>query len=212
MPGSRSSGATRSWQRSGGFLAIGRGLRGEAGRPRCRAGDGRRAGLSRNFSSASAMPVSCTAECRLYQAGTPYFPVRTLLGTVLARTTAMDPAETEAVLRDTVARAAPELTQWLALLGVVLDLDDRGIAARWPNSTISSDRPAPQFGRVSLMAALVELRPSSSSKTPTGWTRRPRRSLTALLAELGERPWMFILTRRPGVQGFVDHGLGCDAR
>ena len=78
-----------------------------------------------------------TAECRLYQAGTPFFPIKSLLGTVLG-TEGMKPIAAEALLRDTVARAAPELKPWLALIGVVLDLEieesRRGIPARRPVS------------------------------------------------------------------------------
>ena len=140
-----------------------------------------------------------TAECRLYQAGTPYFPVRTLLADLVG-TTGMGPAETEAVLRDVVQRAAPELTQWLSLLGVVLDLDiEESSAVAQLDDQFRPVRTA--IAVVSLMIALVRA-PTLFVIEDAHWMDEASQEvLGALLADLGERPWMFVLTRRPGQQG-----------
>jgi class 3 adenylate cyclase/tetratricopeptide (TPR) repeat protein len=61
-------------------------------------------------------------DCERTGATTPYTPVRRLLHQVLGTTSAMDPDAIARCLQDCVTAAAPELTPWVSLLGVVLDI------------------------------------------------------------------------------------------
>ena len=61
-------------------------------------------------------------DCERTGAATPYTPVRRLLHHVLGTSSAMDPNALAKCLQDCVTAAAPELTPWVSLLGVVLDI------------------------------------------------------------------------------------------
>jgi class 3 adenylate cyclase/tetratricopeptide (TPR) repeat protein len=61
-------------------------------------------------------------DCERTGAATPYTPVRRLLHHVLGTSSAMDPNAIARCLQDCVTAAAPELTPWISLLGVVLDI------------------------------------------------------------------------------------------
>jgi class 3 adenylate cyclase/tetratricopeptide (TPR) repeat protein len=61
-------------------------------------------------------------DCERTGAATPYTPVRRLLHHVLGTSSAMDPNAIARCLQDCVTAAAPELTPWVSLLGVVLDI------------------------------------------------------------------------------------------
>ena len=61
-------------------------------------------------------------DCERTGAATPYTPVRRLLHHVLGTSSAMDPNVIAKCLQECVVAAAPELTPWVSLLGVVLDI------------------------------------------------------------------------------------------
>jgi class 3 adenylate cyclase/tetratricopeptide (TPR) repeat protein len=61
-------------------------------------------------------------DCERTGATAPYTPVRRLLHHVLGTSSAMDPNAIARCLQDCVTAAAPELTPWVSLLGVVLDI------------------------------------------------------------------------------------------
>ena len=61
-------------------------------------------------------------DCERTGAATPYTPVRRLLHQVLGTSSAMDPTAVAKCLQECVVTAAPELTPWVSLLGVVLDI------------------------------------------------------------------------------------------
>ena len=94
----------------------------------------------RSSCSGQATPASSGASARLYQAATPYFPFRALLRQALDLE-GMDRKETIDKLAVRVQEAAPELVPWLALIGVVLNLEIEP-SPEVSNSMISSDRPA----------------------------------------------------------------------
>ena len=61
-------------------------------------------------------------DCERTGAATPYTPVRRMLHHVLGTSSAMDPNAIGKCLQDCVTAAAPDLTPWVSLLGVVLDI------------------------------------------------------------------------------------------
>ena len=68
------------------------------------------------------MSRCCAATANEQALATPYTPVRRLLHHVLGTSSAMDPNAIARCLQDCVTAAAPELTPWVSLLGVVLDV------------------------------------------------------------------------------------------
>lgn len=141
------------------------------------------------------------AECRLYQAATPYFPFRALLSQAL-EIEGLGPEEAINLLSKRVEEAAPALVPWLSLIAVVLDLEIEPS----PEVTQLDD----QFRRARTVAAVgMLLEAVTTARTlfvieDTHWMDDASRELLAgLLVGLERQPWMFILTRRPGDQGFV---------
>jgi class 3 adenylate cyclase len=156
------------------------------------------------FAQAGADRV-ITTECRLYQAATPYFPFRALLRNVWDLN---DPDEhaNRKRLSALIDEHAPELTPWTGLLAAPLDLE----LEVSPEVAQLEDqfRPARTLATV---AALLE----STVEDPTVFVIEDNHWMDDASAELLEGliqhsehdPWMFILTRRPGDQGFVAAGL-----
>jgi class 3 adenylate cyclase/tetratricopeptide (TPR) repeat protein len=141
------------------------------------------------------------AECRLYQAATPYFPFRALLRQAL-EIEGLGAAETIDQLRKIVGEAAPALSPWLSLVGVVLDLEIE------PSPEVA--QLDDQFRRARTVAAVgMLLEAVVTTRTlfvmeDTHWMDDASRELLAgLLVGLERQPWMFILSRRPGDEGFV---------
>lgn len=141
------------------------------------------------------------AECRLYQAATPYFPFRALLRQAL-EIEGLGAEETIDLLSKRVEEAAPALVPWLSLIGAVLDLEIEPS----PEVTQLDD----QFRRARTVAAVgMLLEAVVTARTlfvieDTHWMDDASRELLAgLLVGLERQPWMFMLTRRPGDEGFV---------
>lgn len=151
---------------------------------------------------ASAQPERVVAaECRLYQTVTPYFPFRSLLRTAWGLADA-DPAATGAALTELVRTRVPELEPWLALIGVplglalpesreVADLDDRF-------------RPARTHLAVAALLEATNDQPTLFLIDGTQWMDEASRDLlSTLIAGIESLPWLVILSRQPGDDGFV---------
>ena len=141
------------------------------------------------------------SECRLYQAATPYFPFRALLRAAWGFED-LDGESLEMELREMVDEAAPELTPWISLVGLALGLD-------LPD-TVEAAQLEDQFRPTRTLAAVAALMEATLSEPTvfviedTHWMDEPSRGLLAgLVVGLERQPWMFVLTRRPGEDGFV---------
>jgi len=140
------------------------------------------------------------AECRLYQSATPYFLFRSLLPTVFGLTGLGSEEAVEAV-RHLVSTRAPELTPWLALIGVVLDLH----IEESPEVAQLEDqfRRSRTLESVRQLMAAVVTEPTIFLIEDTHWMDEASGNLlTALLDGLETRPWMTCLSRRPGEDGW----------
>jgi class 3 adenylate cyclase/tetratricopeptide (TPR) repeat protein len=141
------------------------------------------------------------AECQLYQAATAYFPFRALLRGALGLDD-LDVGETESRLIGMVATMAPELEPWLSLIAVAMGIDIP------PSSEVeqleSEFRPVRTQAAVASLLEATITRPTVFVIEDTHWMDEPSQELlSGLTAELDRLPWLFILTRRPGVDGFV---------
>ncbi|MGR0319509.1 adenylate/guanylate cyclase domain-containing protein [Agromyces sp. ZXT2-3] len=142
-----------------------------------------------------------TAECRLYQMATPYFPFRTLLRSAWGLE-GLDAEATEAALTDLVRSRVPDLLPWLALIGTPL-----GLALPESPEVAQLDD---QFRPTRTRSAVGELL-RATNDGPTlflieegQWMDEASRDLLAsLFAGIEEVPWLIIVSRQPGDQGFV---------
>jgi len=141
------------------------------------------------------------AECRLYQAATPYFPFRALLRQALEME-GMGPEDTANTLRKRVEEAAPALVPWLALIGAVLDVE---IEPSLEVTQLEAQfRPARTVAAVGMLLEAVVTARTLFVIEDTHWMDDASRELLGgLMVGLEREPWMFILTRRPGEAGFV---------
>jgi class 3 adenylate cyclase/tetratricopeptide (TPR) repeat protein len=146
------------------------------------------------------------AECRLYQAATPYFPFRALLRGAWGMEDP-DPAASEAQLRHLVQLYAPELKPWVALIGRPVGLD----LAESPEVMDLEDQFRPVRTMVAV-GALLEATVDSPTLfviEDTHWMDEASRELLAgLQSGLSRFPWLFVLTRRPGDGGFLAPDTG----
>jgi class 3 adenylate cyclase/tetratricopeptide (TPR) repeat protein len=146
-------------------------------------------------------------QCRLYQASTPYFPFRQLLGELLGidagdELTARDDADAIAQLTRVVETVAPQLRTWLALLAVPIGLE-------------MEDAPEcaaldPQFRKARLEDSVVELMTAVATEPITvcfedaHWMDDASCDLVRRIArDCSGRPWLVVLTRRDETTGFV---------
>ncbi|WP_430645214.1 adenylate/guanylate cyclase domain-containing protein [Agromyces sp. GXS1127] len=142
-----------------------------------------------------------TAECRLYQMATPYFPFRALLRAAWGLE-GLDQDATEAALVDLVRAHAPGLEPWLALIGTPV-----GLAL--PESA-EVEQLDDQFRPARTRSAVAELL-RATVRQPTlflieegQWMDEASRDLLgALIAEVEDVPWFVIVSRQPSGQGFV---------
>jgi class 3 adenylate cyclase len=140
-------------------------------------------------------------ECRLYQAATPYFPFRTLLQQAFGLE-GLEPDEAPAALAALVAERSPALAPWLSLIGTPLDLEIE------PSPEVRELED--EFRRARLEQAVdgllaeVVTEPTVLLVEDAHWMDEPSRDLLARLASAaGTRPWLVLLARRPGPQGYV---------
>ena len=140
------------------------------------------------------------AECRLYQAATPYFPFRALLRQALDLE-GLDAEQTAAKLQVRVQEGAPAMAPWLALIGDVLNIE----IPPSPEVEQLEDQFRP-IRTVAVIGTLLETVVTNRTLfviEDTHWMDDASRELLAgLLVGLDRQPWMFILTRRPAEQGF----------
>jgi class 3 adenylate cyclase/tetratricopeptide (TPR) repeat protein len=142
-----------------------------------------------------------SAECRLYQAATPYFPFRALLRAAWGLED-LGPAEARKKLKALIVARAPELLPWLSLIGLAVGLDI-------PESSevkLLEDqfRPARTMTSVDILLEATITEPTVFVIEDTHWMDDPSRELLGgLLSGLDRDPWLIILTRRPGDDGFV---------
>jgi class 3 adenylate cyclase/Tfp pilus assembly protein PilF len=160
--------------------------------------------LQEFFAQADAPRIVAT-ECRLYQAATPYFPFRALLRDLWDLNETDEGANLER-LQKLVDGSAPHLEPWISLLAAPLDLhiEESPQAAQLEDQF----RPARILATVSaLLEATVE-EPTIFVIEDNHWMDDASAELLEGLIQHSEHdPWMFILTRRPGEQGFVAAGL-----
>jgi predicted ATPase/class 3 adenylate cyclase len=142
------------------------------------------------------------ARCDEYESSTPYFVFRSLLRPLFPGELEGTPEENAETLRETVARAAPELLPWLPLVGLVLDVD--------VGSTREVDDLEPAFRRARLHGVLEELlKVLLPGRTlvlleDVHWIDEASSELLRHLAATNtSRPWAICCTRRPGGEGFV---------
>ncbi|MBY5162973.1 adenylate/guanylate cyclase domain-containing protein [Salsipaludibacter albus] len=133
------------------------------------------------------------AECRLYQAATPYFPFRALLRQALGLPESDGVAE---ALAESVTRRAHAQLPWLALLGEVLGVE----VPPSPEVRELEDRHRPARTRdavhATLSSALSE--PTVLLIEDTHWMDDSSRELLAGLGRVvTDEPWLFLLTSRP---------------
>ncbi|GAA1055165.1 hypothetical protein GCM10017608_20170 [Agromyces luteolus] len=142
-----------------------------------------------------------TAECRLYQLATPYFPFRSLLRAAW-KLEGLDQESTGVALAEVVRTHAPGLEPWLALIGTPLGLT-------LPESAEVAQLDD-QFRPARTRSAIAELL-RATVREPTlflieegQWMDEASRDLLgALIAEVEDVPWLVIVSRQPGDQGFV---------
>ncbi len=157
--------------------------------------------LLEEFLATSRPDAVVVAECRLYQAATAYFPFRALLRGLWGLED-LGIHECEMALFDLVKNKAPQLAPWLSLIGLPLGLEIRESAE--VKQLEDQFRPARTLAVVADLLVATVTDPTVLIIEDTHWMDEPSRDLlTGLLAELGHRPWMIILTRRPGDDGFV---------
>jgi class 3 adenylate cyclase len=142
-----------------------------------------------------------TAECRLYQAATPYFPFRALLRGAWGLHD-LAPAEAQKTLKALIEAKAPGLAPWLALIGVAVGLE----IPDSPEVKLLEDqfRPARTMAAVDTLLEATLTQPTVFIFEDTHWMDDPSRELLGgLLSGLSRHPWLIVLTRRPGEDGFV---------
>ena len=141
------------------------------------------------------------AECRLYQAATPYFPFRALLREAWGFQDLEGEALAKALI-EMVDEAAPELAPWVSLIGMVLGID---LPASVEVAQLEDQfRPARTMAAVDALLEATIVDPTVFVIEDTHWMDEPSRELVAgLLVGLDRHPWMIVLTRRPGDDGFV---------
>jgi class 3 adenylate cyclase/tetratricopeptide (TPR) repeat protein len=150
----------------------------------------------------AAQPVRVVAvECRLYRTTTPYFPFRALLREAWGLE-AGDRVATEAALTELVRTRAPDLEPWLALIGTPLGLT----LPESPQVAELDDqfRPARTHSAVSALLRATNDHPTMFLVDGTQWMDEASRDLlNTLISEIEPLPWLLILSRQPGDDGFV---------
>lgn len=142
------------------------------------------------------------ARCDDYHSGTPYAPMRDLLRQCLDIGLDASPADAGKILEERVRIHAPALAPWLPLLATVAD------ATVAP--TVESEVLDERFRRSRLESACRELltrvltEPTLIVIDDTQAMDDASASLMReLVAEVGARPWVLLLTRRPAPGGLI---------
>jgi class 3 adenylate cyclase/tetratricopeptide (TPR) repeat protein len=141
------------------------------------------------------------AECRLYQSATPYFPMATLLRSALGLPEGIG-EELAADLKRVVMGSAPELEPWLALLGAPLDIElPESEEVRQLDDEFKRDKLEEA---VEDLLASVLTEPAVLTIDDTHWMdEASAKLLEHVTGSLDARPWLVIVSRRPGNDGFI---------
>jgi class 3 adenylate cyclase/tetratricopeptide (TPR) repeat protein len=142
-----------------------------------------------------------SAECRLYQAATPYFPFRALLRQAWGLED-LESVRANKALKALIEASAPQLGPWLSLIGVALGLE----IPDSPEVEMLEDqfRPVRTMASVDALLEATTTDPTVFIIEDTHWMDDASRELLGgLLAGLSRHPWLIVLTRRPGDDGFV---------
>ncbi|HEY7583967.1 MAG TPA: adenylate/guanylate cyclase domain-containing protein [Acidimicrobiia bacterium] len=141
-----------------------------------------------------------STECRLYQAATPYFPLKSLLARIFGLE-GMSPEEAISALRDLVLAKAPDQIPWLALIGTPLDLHiDESSEVQQLDEEFRRPRTQEAVAR---LAAAVVTEPVVFIIEDTHWMDEASGDLLlAMMSHWGDSPGLLCLTRRPGNDGF----------
>jgi class 3 adenylate cyclase/tetratricopeptide (TPR) repeat protein len=143
-----------------------------------------------------------SVSCDLYESFTPYFLFRQMLQSVLAIRPGDDPILVEERLRHRVEADAPELVPWLPLLGAPLDLS----IEQTEETRVLEDqfRQAKLAELTSRFLALTLPTATLLEVEDAQWMDDASAGLLKILAaEVGERPWLIVITRREFSSGFV---------
>ncbi len=139
-----------------------------------------------------------TASCEEYEASTPYFAFRGVLGSVLGLSAnGSAPAE----LRGRIEALDPELLPWLPLLALPLDLHVE------PTREVDELQPAFRRARLhgvveSLLTKLLD-GPTLLVVEDAHWMDEASSELLRHLGgQVSSKPWLICVTRRPGEGGF----------
>jgi class 3 adenylate cyclase/tetratricopeptide (TPR) repeat protein len=140
--------------------------------------------------------------CDEYQSATPYAAFRGLLRDLFG-VEERTPAETAAaVLSARVRRAAPELIEWLPLLGDVLDVD-------LPETTATADLDD-EFRKARLESTVLGVLRALLTETTLVTVDDAQHIdpasadlLSLVAAETGSRPWLLVVSRRDQPAGWI---------
>jgi class 3 adenylate cyclase/tetratricopeptide (TPR) repeat protein len=139
-----------------------------------------------------------TASCEQYEASTPYFAFRGVLGSLLGLSAnGSAPAE----LRGRVEALDPELLPWLPLLALPLDLQVE------PTREVDELQPAFRRARLhgvveSLLTKLLD-EPTLLVVEDAHWMDEASSELLRHLgSQVSSKPWLICVTRRPVEGGF----------
>ena len=132
--------------------------------------------------------------CRQHEVGTPYAPIRRLLGQLLDLR-APDAEDTASEIRERLRTTAPQLLPWVPLLAVPLDLPmapTPEVAAL--DEEFRSERLAELTAGVFAAAAAT---PTLLTVEDVQWMDESSGLLMSRIAEAaGSRPWVVVTTRR----------------
>jgi len=147
------------------------------------------------------------SACELYEAGTPYAPVRRLMREALEVPDGTADDKIAAMLRDRVEFVARDLLPWLPLLAVPLGVE--------VDPTPEVQALSQEFRRERLEQTVSEFLARVFAETPTlvqiedvHWMDEASASLLRRLAQdVALGPWVIAVTRRDQETGFVADGL-----
>ena len=157
--------------------------------------------LLEEFLAASQPDTVVMADCRLYQAATAYFPFRALLRGIWEFED-IGGKKAKKALADLVDARAPDLAPWLSLIALPLGLE---VQESVEVSQLEDQfRPARTLAAIDALLEATVTSPTVLVIEDTHWMDEPSRDLLAgLHSRLNGRPWLIVLTRRPGDDGFV---------
>jgi class 3 adenylate cyclase/tetratricopeptide (TPR) repeat protein len=146
-------------------------------------------------------------DCERTGAATPYTPVRRLLHHVLGTSSAMDPNAIARCLQDCVTAAAPDLTPWVSLLGVVLDITIT------PSSEVAELEEQHRAERIpELYADLLERMVQTPVVLVVEDSYLADSASEGVLAAVARRaqqqPWLFFVTRDDRPTGWIPAATG----